>query len=298
VRQALRLNRIGHLCHEEAMSKTPQGWSKASVTTRRVVLLVLCAVGLLSGCRRDAAWLDERDLSEPLVQKARAKEREGDQTGAIELYAKALEHNPLNARAHMDIAVLLQQIEKDYVSAIYHYRRYLELRPETEKVEMIEERIRLAEQMLVTQLQPAWQRVQEEWSEETGQEIPASIPTVDTNKIREYEDRIATLRQESESLKRRITDLTTDLRDQKAQVQRLTSALASARSRSTPKPEPRDTGLQRVVRTHRVRRGDSLSRIAKEVYGDANAWERIYQANRDVLGGENKLRVGQVLIIP
>lgn len=51
-------------------------------------------------------------------------------------------------------------------------------------------------------------------------------------------------------------------------------------------------------RTYTVKSGDSLSKIAKEYYGDANAFGRIFDANRDQLTDPNLIRPGQVLKIP
>lgn len=53
-----------------------------------------------------------------------------------------------------------------------------------------------------------------------------------------------------------------------------------------------------VYETHEVKPGDSLSRIAKKVYGDANAWPQIFEANRDILKDPNKIFPGQKLKIP
>jgi len=44
--------------------------------------------------------------------------------------------------------------------------------------------------------------------------------------------------------------------------------------------------------------GDSLSKIAKHFYGDANAWKRIFEANTDILKDPNKIFPGQKLKIP
>ncbi|HET9577706.1 MAG TPA: LysM peptidoglycan-binding domain-containing protein [Usitatibacter sp.] len=44
--------------------------------------------------------------------------------------------------------------------------------------------------------------------------------------------------------------------------------------------------------------GDSLSKIAKREYGDANAWQRIFEANKDVIKDPNKIYPGQKLKIP
>jgi nucleoid-associated protein YgaU len=49
-----------------------------------------------------------------------------------------------------------------------------------------------------------------------------------------------------------------------------------------------------------VNKGDTLRNLAArpEIYGDANQWTRIYEANREIIGPDRKLRIGQVLIIP
>jgi nucleoid-associated protein YgaU len=44
--------------------------------------------------------------------------------------------------------------------------------------------------------------------------------------------------------------------------------------------------------------GDSLSKIAKQYYGDANAYNQIFEANRPMLGHPDKIYPGQTLRIP
>ncbi|GAA4433981.1 hypothetical protein GCM10023188_24380 [Pontibacter saemangeumensis] len=51
--------------------------------------------------------------------------------------------------------------------------------------------------------------------------------------------------------------------------------------------------------TYTVQSGDSLSKIAKNHYGDANAWKRIYEANKALIGANPDLiHPGQRLVIP
>jgi nucleoid-associated protein YgaU len=47
-----------------------------------------------------------------------------------------------------------------------------------------------------------------------------------------------------------------------------------------------------------VKKGDYLSKIAKEVYGNANKYNIIFEANRPMLKDPNLIYPGQVLIIP
>jgi len=50
--------------------------------------------------------------------------------------------------------------------------------------------------------------------------------------------------------------------------------------------------------TYTVQKGDTLSHIAKQFYGKANAWHPIFDANRDQLDDPDKIQPGQVLKIP
>lgn len=50
--------------------------------------------------------------------------------------------------------------------------------------------------------------------------------------------------------------------------------------------------------TYTVVSGDTLSKIAKHHYGDANEWKRIFDANRDKLSDPDRIFPGQVLRIP
>ena len=50
--------------------------------------------------------------------------------------------------------------------------------------------------------------------------------------------------------------------------------------------------------TYTVKSGDTLSAIAKQHLGDANAYMKIFEANRDQLSDPDKIKPGQVLKIP
>ena len=51
-------------------------------------------------------------------------------------------------------------------------------------------------------------------------------------------------------------------------------------------------------KTHTVKSGDTLSAIAKTHLGDANAYMKIYELNRDQLSDPDKIKPGQVLKLP
>jgi nucleoid-associated protein YgaU len=47
-----------------------------------------------------------------------------------------------------------------------------------------------------------------------------------------------------------------------------------------------------------VKKGDYLSKIAKEIYGNANKYMAIFEANKPMLKDPNLIYPGQVLVIP
>jgi len=59
-----------------------------------------------------------------------------------------------------------------------------------------------------------------------------------------------------------------------------------------------DSTAEKVGGTYTVQKGDSLSKIAKQHLGDANAWKKIFEANREVLDDPDKISPGQTLKLP
>lgn len=62
-------------------------------------------------------------------------------------------------------------------------------------------------------------------------------------------------------------------------------------SSTAPSPEPEE-------QTYTIVSGDSLSKIAKHFYGDANKWRQIFEANRDVIKDPDMIHPGQTIKIP
>ena len=52
------------------------------------------------------------------------------------------------------------------------------------------------------------------------------------------------------------------------------------------------------VQYYVVRKGDTLSKIAEEFYGDKMLYPKIFEANRDLLNDPDKIKPGQRLRIP
>ncbi|MDD4101640.1 MAG: LysM peptidoglycan-binding domain-containing protein [Kiritimatiellae bacterium] len=111
-------------------------------------LLLVCA-----GCgHKGAARHELNERGSALYRKAFAAEQSGDIKEAIRLFNRVLIEEPRAFSAHFQLATLLHDHEEDYISAIYHYKQYLYLRPESEKKTLATDRIRIAEQLLAPQI--------------------------------------------------------------------------------------------------------------------------------------------------
>jgi tetratricopeptide (TPR) repeat protein len=243
---------------------------KQSIVAAAVLTVLACMAGQAgaSGCRHDVGSKDDLDRSLPLVRKAEACRAAGEIDNAIRFYNEALVADPGAARAHLDLALLLHDQRKDPVLAVYHYRQYLVLRPNTEKRLMIESRIRLATQLLSAH------------NAEAGQ--------LAMKKVELMEQENAALRVNLERLQHEVSTLRAALERTAPAIKAPPAGTAGGRTGGTPG----------INRTYRVRRGDSFASIATQVYGDANEWRRIYEANKDVVPNKDTVPVGAVLAIP
>lgn len=75
----------------------------------------------------------------------------------------------------------------------------------------------------------------------------------------------------------------------------LVTADAGATVQSAPSGAPAQAAQ---AQTYTVASGDSLSKIAKHFYGNANDWHKIFDANRDQISNPDLIKPGQVLRIP
>ncbi len=61
---------------------------------------------------------------------------------------------------------------------------------------------------------------------------------------------------------------------------------------------PPKTPVGTIPRLHTVKKGDTLSGIAKSLLGNANRWPEIFNLNRAILSNPDRIIPGQVLVIP
>ncbi|MBU4200467.1 MAG: LysM peptidoglycan-binding domain-containing protein [Verrucomicrobia bacterium] len=235
-------------------------------------VLVLTLVLFLVGCDQNTARVDISELRDPLIRKAKAKADQGDREGSLEYLNKALDKRPGLAQSHLDAGLLYDDYKKDYVRAIYHYQRYLELRPDTEKKEMIQDLIRKARLALAAAL---------------AEQLPG------------YSEKLAALQEENTRLKNELRTVRDNLAKRVTGAPVPTTAGASEKSSlSAMNDKPQSMPGSTTGQVYRVQEHETLSMIAAKVYHNPGKWKVIYEANRDKLSSPDKLRLGQALIIP
>lgn len=230
-------------------------------------LLVLAAA---AGCQR--ATDDQREARNRHMRRALAAKDAQDIDGAIEWCERALERKPNLALAHRELALMLDGFREDYVAAIYHYRRYLDLRPDTPNREAVEELIRHARMNFAAQIGAT----PDEWQRD----------------LQVRNDRIRAL--ETELALWRSGDI-----QAAAGLASLPAAPPAAPSARAPAPAPgASEAPPPAVRTHVVSAGETLGTISSRYYGSPAQWNRIFDANRDRIQNPNNVRVGATLVIP
>ena len=119
-----------------------------SVSLLRCALVSLAAL-LLSGCV-DSARSQLDDEKEPRFLAGKSRISSMDYVGAIEAFEKALEVNPQSAAAHFELAWLYEQKQSDPAAAIYHYDKYLKLRPNADNADLAKQHIISCKQALAS----------------------------------------------------------------------------------------------------------------------------------------------------
>lgn len=259
--------------------------------TRRLLrglpLLLLLLVGWSwMGCSPDAFLLADEDRDRNF-QRARDAERLGDYEGAAEYYEKALERNPRSALAHLGYASLCEGQLRRFADAVYHYQRYLRLRPNDPKAEDIRRRVTNCTERLATMV-PLVIR-----SETIARDLEAT-------------------RRENQSLRSQVTNLFALSAYWSNECQRVlalanpgvpgdgrdpgTTGATGSTAGGATRPVPRGEGGlagSTSTRIHRLQRGETFAKLSRQYGVSVRA---LKQANPGL--EERRLQPGTAVRIP
>ncbi len=237
----------------------------------KIYLPVFVTVLALTGCGKDSQSMEEREERSPLVKSGQAYMEEGKWDEAVTALKKALEKDPLMARPHLDLALIYQQYKINYIHAIYHYDRYIELRPDAEKAKFIEEqKLKVAQALANTLINnsPEVKKVVQERNQ---------------------------LVQQNADLKKQLSGA---LKGEKTVVKTTAPVSQKTATQTIPKTATPKTNTESKHQIYHVASGDTLTKIASKFYNDSARWDIILEANKDTLGSPRDLKPGQTLVIP
>lgn len=226
-------------------------------------------VAALCGCIPSGSSQPDEE-KEPHFQRGRERVNAMDYGGAIESFEKALEVNPHSGAAHFELGWLYADKQPEPAAAIYHYERYLKLRPRAENADTIRQHIfrlkqDLAKAVLPLPSTPGVQRQLEQLMEENKR------LTEEVGKWRAYHANRGAGPPTNASVAN-------------------PNPAAPAQSHVQTNPQP---AVRAATRTHRVQAGDTPSSIARK-----------YNVKLDALMSANpgleprRMQVGQVVNLP
>jgi LysM repeat protein len=239
---------------------------------RACSVLALATCAWLAGCD-PAGTVGQDETKDPHFQTAERRKAAFDYKGAIESYERALENNPRSAAAHFELALLYEKQEQDPATAIYHYGRFLRLRPASSHADLVNQRIAACKM-----------------------ELAASTSySPDTTRI---SAEVSRLMDENKRLKIEVEQLRIELASRPTNyvlgtptpppVAPLAGGPTAPPARSNAAPPSPST-----PRTHKVRPNETLSSIAKQHNVSLSS---LQSANPGVVA--ERLKIGQELKLP
>ncbi|HEY4247390.1 MAG TPA: LysM peptidoglycan-binding domain-containing protein [Lacunisphaera sp.] len=297
----------------------------------RLILPLLGVLALgLAGCSDNDHLNSASELDEPGYREGEALLKTGRKQEALTAFLKVISKRGDDApESHLELGLLYLQYINDPLAAIYHFKKYLALRPNSPQAPLVKQRIDAA-------------------IREFARTIPAQPLEGQPQRV----DLVAALdrlKQENETLKQQLVDARAGrnglaptspdvptaavpasdtepsapmfsipsatmptVRTRQANQSAAREAIPTVRTVATPPPRvapTRPATSQAIApaaansrpvagRRYTVRPGDSLSKISMQFYGNRTKIHEIFGANRNVMKSETDLKPGMEIKIP
>lgn len=264
---------------------------------RFIAVAGLSGLALLAGCNQQDPNLAKETNENPFFAKAEMHLQNNNFVEAVKAYEEALQANPEVVTAHYEVARIYSDRLNDPVSAIYHYNKYLESRPESgrrETVEKFRDEAKLAFQAATAQ---------------DSVELKQNITRLQNeNKLLKQE--VADLKaaaasstggEASSSETMEVTETEAEVETDSAQPAVL-AAVVEEKAEAAANGGGEESKPAAPARTYVLQSGDSLWKIARKFYpedNDINAvMKRIREANPETLANDRNLKIGTEIVLP
>lgn len=264
-------------------------------------LVVLC----LGGCSADNTVV-KPETQESLYTEANVLAKQGRTQEALAAYLKVISKRGDQApESHLNVGIIYLEQIKDPIAAIYYFRRYIELVPNSKLNERVKGLIETAKRDFARGLPVQPQ-----------ENIAGHLDTL---------DQMERLQRQNDELNAELASLRTGmalppvpyhapeqgvdytglhpLPPSNETLSVITPNQTGSTLSETSSPEDNveavDTPEAHPGRTHTIAKGDTWYKLSKKYYGSGSKWQQIISANRDQLRGEHPaLKIGMVIKIP
>ncbi len=270
-----------------------------SVVFRLLRVALPVFVPVLFGC--DANPL--RSVRNPYYRRGYKLLQERKHVEAAEAFQRSLRLDPDTAMANLQLGILYEDTFEDPAAALYQYQEFLRKRPESSRAEAVRRWRQRAQKALYARLAEKYGAPQtDRGTERSG---PAANAASGTGRERGETEK-------ERILTRRVRELTFELVRREQRIVELERELAAARRPPDPVQEEGSGSVadgtgrrpgaggdgEHGSSIHVIQAGDTLSSISRRYYGSLKYWPQLREANRDVLGGSDRLIKGRTLRIP
>ncbi len=248
-----------------------------------LVALAASYILFAGGCDKTNAQV-VREEDESHFVRGKEELKKGNFMEALAAFTKVTEKRRDAPESHLDLGIIYLNNIKDPIEAIHHFRKYLELKPDSksEQSKRVRQCIDTAQKQILA----------------SAPGNPYNI----SNEALEMENTIRKIREENLKLKQELAIANTKIAS--LENLRITTGNTNAAVATRTTTVSQKTGQQIAqststsTSTYTAQVGDTLSSISRKVYGNANRWREIFNENRDKLSTPQSLKPGQTLRIP
>ena len=267
---------------------------RAKITLTMLFAALACLYILSAGGCDFGSGEVVKETSEPNFLRGQEELRRGNISEALSAFLKVSEKRRDAPESHFELGRIYLEHMDDPNTAIYHFKKYLELKPNSQSSPMVRQMIETAQKKF-------------------AEKLPESPYENNVRRI-ELEEILQKLQNENLELKQKLAAAAATIdrleATQTVRVQSQTQVASSGRqsagnaaqrvgqARATSAEQRAPVVSRDVPSTYTVQAGDTLSSISRKIYGTPNKWREIFSANRDRLATASSLKPGQVLKIP
>jgi tetratricopeptide (TPR) repeat protein len=297
------------------------------------LFLSLLLIGsVLTGCAPQSIMPYTAEVDDPEYRRGKELQRLGRNPEALASFLKVIEtRGGAAAESHLDAGILYQEHIRDPIAAIYHYRKFRELRPNAKQADLVLQRIDAAtrefartlpaqpldNQVDRTDMMDAIDKLQRENLQLKEQLVAARAATLDSTR-----QPLAPLASDPAGAATGTFDFGMNATGTDGPPARTPDGPAPIGVVPIPSPSPAPLSFatepaapqpaivatppptapaavtSAAARRHTVAKGDTLYSLAQRYYSNRSRWREIYAANRETMRSETDMRIGMELKIP